>query len=165
MATAGAMESVDMFYPKKRVREKNFYHHSAPKRQYTDWCPRKTAHLMVLDSSLLACDVVVSVAEQANDIEQTVEARFNRLAREWSASVGNVSSLTAMAEHPKYREIISLGWEVVPFLLRDLQQSHRFWLPALAQITTIQPYDPRDAGNSKRMIDAWIKWGKRKQFI
>jgi len=159
MATAEAIESVGMFYPAKKVREKNFYHRSSPKKQYTDWCRLKTADRIVVDSS------VVSAIEQVKAVDRTVENRFHRLAEEWSASVGNVSSLTAMAEHPKYREIIDLGWDVVLHLLHDLQQNHRFWFPALTEITTIQPYDPRDAGNSKRMIDAWIKWGKRKQLI
>lgn len=160
MATATVMEPADMFYPAKRVRERNFYLHPSPKKKYADWCRLKTADRIVLDSS-----IVENAAEQAKAIEPTVENRFRRLAEEWSASVGNVSSLTAMAKHPKYREIIDLGWDVVPFLLQDLQQNHRFWFPALTEITTIQPYDPRDAGNSKRMIDAWIKWGKRKQLI
>jgi hypothetical protein len=165
MATAEVMELVGMFYPAKKVREMDFYHHSSPKKRYTDWCPRKTADRMILDSSVVVSDVVIPVVEQDKDIKGRVENEFNKLAWEWSASIGNVSSLTAMAEHPKYHEIINLGWDVVPFLLRDLQQNHRFWLPALAEITTIRPYDQRDAGNSKRMIDAWITWGKKKKLI
>ena len=162
MATAGVIESVDVFHSPKEVREKNFYHRSPPKKQHIDRCPRKTTGRIALDSSP---DVAVSAVEETTDIKETVENRFNRLAREWSASVGNISSLTAMAEHPKYREIISLGWEVVPCLLRDLQHNRRFWFPALAEITTIRPYDPRDAGNVKRMTDAWVKWGKLKRLI
>lgn len=162
MATAGVIESVDVFYSAKKVREKNFYHRSPPKKQYIDWCPRKTTGRIALDSSL---DVVVSAVEETTDIKQTVENRFNRLAQEWSASVGNISSLTAMAEHPRYHEIINLGWDVVPFLLRDLQQNRGFWFPALSAITKITPYDLRDAGNGKRMTKAWIQWGKRKQLI
>lgn len=160
MATAGVMDPVDIFYPAKRLREKDFYHHGSPKKWYADWCSQKTADRMVLDSS-----VFVFAAEQTKATERTVEDRFNRLAGEWSASVGNVSSLTAMAEHPRYREIVSLGWDVVPYLLQDLQNSRRFWFPALAEITTIRPYDPRDAGNVKRMTEAWVKWGKLKRLI
>ncbi len=162
MATAGVIESVGMFYRAKKVREKNFYHRSSPRKQYVDWCPRKTAGRIVLDSSL---DVVVSALEETKDIKWTVENRFNRLAKEWAASVGNISSLTVMAEHPRYREIINLGWDVVPFLLRDLQQNRGFWFPALSAITKITPFDPRDAGNGKRMTKAWIEWGKRKRLI
>lgn len=96
---------------------------------------------------------------------ETLPRRFHRLADEWSKETANVSSLTAMANHPKYREIVAMGWAAVPLLLKDLQQSTRFWFPALEEITGIRPFDPRDAGNGKRMIEAWTKWGKRKQFI
>jgi hypothetical protein len=168
METAGVMDSIDMFYPAKRARERNFYQHPSPKKRYADWCRVKAPDRIILDSSLVVSDVVTSAFEHvkdAEDVKRTVENEFNRLAREWSAAVGNISSLTAMAEHPKYREIIDLGWDVVPFLLHDLQRNRRFWFPALTKITTIQPYDPRDTGNSKRMIDAWIEWGKKKQLI
>jgi hypothetical protein len=97
--------------------------------------------------------------------QETVAERFHRLAAEWSREVQNVSSLTAMVAHPKYRQIVDLGWEVVPFLLTDLQRNKRFWLPALHEITEIQPFDSSDAGNSKRMMNAWIKWGKNKRYI
>jgi hypothetical protein len=97
--------------------------------------------------------------------QETVAERFHQLAAEWSREVQNVSSLTAMAEHPKYRQIVDLQWDVVPFLLTDLQRNKRFWLPALHEITGIQPFDPSDAGNSKRMMSAWIKWGKNKRYI
>jgi hypothetical protein len=96
---------------------------------------------------------------------ETLPNRFRRLADEWSRETANVSSLTAMANHPKYREIIDMQWAVVPLLLKDLQQNTRFWFPALEEITGIRPFDARDAGNGKRMIEAWIKWGKRKQLI
>jgi hypothetical protein len=42
-----------------------------------------------------------------------------------------------MTEHPKYRQIVSLGWDVVPFLVLDLQRNRRYWLPALQEITGI----------------------------
>lgn len=160
MATAEVMELVDAFYPAKRSRERNFYHHSSPKKRHAEWCRAKTPA-----RKMLVLSPVAATVEQAEDVKDRVENEFNRLAREWSASVGNISSLTAMVGHPKYREVVKLGWDVVPFLLRDLQQNKRFWLPALAEITTIRPYDPRDVGNSKRMTDSWIKWGKKKQLI
>jgi hypothetical protein len=94
--------------------------------------------------------------------EEEVEAHFNKLAAAWEEDVSNMSSLTAMIGHPKYREIVDMKWQVVPFLINDLQHNKRFWLPALEEITGVQPFDPSDSGNSKRMIDAWVRWGKYK---
>jgi len=96
-------------------------------------------------------------------VEQpTTEEIFRQLAREWSSEVRAVSSLTAMASHPKYRQIVKLGWSVVPLLIADMKQNKRFWTPALREITGIQPFDPSDAGNSKIVIEAWVNWGKNK---
>jgi hypothetical protein len=88
-----------------------------------------------------------------HEVQETVAERFHRLAAEWSQEVQNVSSLTAMVAHPKYRQIVDLKWDAVPFILTDLQRNKRFWLPALYEITGIQPFDPSDAGNSKRYIE------------
>jgi hypothetical protein len=97
--------------------------------------------------------------------ELNVKKLFNLLADEWSRETANVSSISALTSHRSYQEIVRLGWEVVPLLLADLQTNRRFWFPALHEITQIRPFDPSDAGNSKRMTDAWIKWGQRKQLI
>src|SRR5271157_2234093 len=95
-----------------------------------------------------------SVADTAVE-EEPLSERFHRLADEWSKDIASISSLDAMVSHPNYQEIIKLGWDVVPYLLTDLQQNKRFWFPALAEITKIRPFDLRDAGNGKRMIEAW----------
>lgn len=98
----------------------------------------------------------------ASAIIETLPERFRRLADEWSRETANVSSLTAMANHPKYREIVDMRWDVVPLLLEDLQENKRFWFPALEEITGIRPFDPKDVGNGKRMIESWLKWVKEK---
>lgn len=96
---------------------------------------------------------------------ESVEVRFYRLAAEWSHSTAHVSSTTAMTAHPVYQQIISLGWEVVPTMLADLRDNRRFWFPALAAITGVRPFDRRDAGNGRRMTEAWLAWGKKKGLI
>lgn len=95
----------------------------------------------------------------------TVEERFHKLADEWSCETGSSSSMMATTRHPKYAEIIDLGWDVLPVMLMDLQTNHRFWFPALYEITHVRPFDESDVGNGKRMIQAWVEWGKRKKLI
>jgi hypothetical protein len=88
--------------------------------------------------------------------------RFYRLADDWSVETGHVSSTKDLTSNSSYQEIIRLGWDVVLLLLKDLQENQRFWFPALYAITGVRPFDPSDAGNSKRMVQAWIKWGNMK---
>ena len=123
-----------------------------------------TISILKCDADAREADRVKSTATNA-EAKETVAERFHRLAAEWSKEIQNVSSLTIMTEHPKYRQIVSLGWDVVPFLVLDLQRNRRYWLPALQEITGIQPFDRSDMGNGKRMMEAWTRWGKNKHYI
>lgn len=132
-----------------------------------DWCPPTPQYWR--DKSLygLLEQIWQWPEEIANEsceptTDEEVEAHFNKLADEWEEDASNISSLTALVGHPKYREIVNMRWSVVPFLINDLQRKKRFWLPALEEITGIQPFDPSDSGNSKRMIESWVRWGKQK---
>ena len=66
---------------------------------------------------------------------ETLEARFQRLANIWQKAVAHLSSSSKRESHPAYKEIITLGPAVVPFLLRDLETTHRHWFTALTAIT------------------------------
>ena len=98
-------------------------------------------------------------------IEESIEERFHQLATTWVANTRHISSTKDLTSYPAYQEIIGLGWRVVPLLLKDLQENKRFWFPALYAITNVRPFDPSDAGNGRRMTDAWIRWGRRKGLI
>jgi len=105
------------------------------------------------------------VAEMRDDhflAAETVSVRFHRLANEWSANTMHISSASDLINDKRYQEIIDLGWDVVPYLLTDLQQNKRFWFPALAAITGVRPFDPSDTNSPRRMTEAWVRWGKRK---
>ena len=91
---------------------------------------------------------------------ETVEERFRRLAEIWHRETGHVSSMSAASNHPVYREIIDLGQEVVPSLLRDLEEHHAHWFEALREITGAQPIPKSVAGNIPKMADAWLHWAR-----
>lgn len=95
----------------------------------------------------------------------SLEQRFRALADEWTRETMHISSASDIINDRRYQEIINLGWDVVPYLLHDLQQNKRFWFPALAAITGVRPFDPSDASNPRRMTEAWVKWGKRKGLL
>lgn len=111
------------------------------------------------------CLLHAAIPSTASVQVESTEARFRRLAKEWSSEVGTVSSISAMTSHPKYQEIVDLGWDVVPFLLTGLQKGGGFWFTALHRITGIRPFDPSEAGNYPRMREAWIKWGQWKGIV
>ena len=53
-----------------------------------------------------------------------------------------------------------MGRPVVPYLLAELKNRRGYWFAALHEITGIRPFDAHEAGNSKRMTEAWLNWGR-----
>jgi hypothetical protein len=136
-------------------RKAAIYAHSRTRHSvYTEWIAKTGAE-----------NADVQQLAHADATPTNLQARFRKLANEWSSEVSNISSVGSLTSHPKYQEIVRLGWEVVPYLLADLQQNRGFWFTALNEITGIRPFDPSDAGKKKRMTEAWVKWGKRKGII
>jgi hypothetical protein len=58
----------------------------------------------------------------AGTLGRDLENRFKQLAAEWRRDVALLSSVTAIVEHPAYRQIIALGRDVVPLILRELEK-------------------------------------------
>jgi hypothetical protein len=90
-----------------------------------------------------------------------VHLRFQKLVRRWRKETSHWSLASRMAAHPAYREIISMGWAVVPLLLAELRRKPDHWFIALEEITGENPVLPECAGNVKKMADAWIQWGEQ----
>jgi hypothetical protein len=89
-----------------------------------------------------------------------VEERFRRLEAKWMAEVGHHSSTTRLVNHPAFQEIIRMGHDVVPFMLRDLEERPRLWVWALPDITGADPVPASDRGNIAKMSEAWLRWGR-----
>ena len=95
---------------------------------------------------------------------ETLEERFLRLAAVWHRETAYLSSMTEASSHPAYQEIIHLGPEVVPLLLRDLQAHHSHWFAALRAITGAEPIPPSVAGDIPKMAEAWLCWAKDNDY-
>jgi hypothetical protein len=95
---------------------------------------------------------------------ETLDEKFQRLAKTWQSAVAHLSSSTKRENHPAYKEIIALGPAVVPLLLRDMQANHRHWFTALTAITGADPVLEEDAGKILKMIESWLTWGKDKGY-
>jgi hypothetical protein len=94
-----------------------------------------------------------------------VDRRFKLLSSRWKAEVGMISSVTELARHRDYVEIVRMGWPAVPLILRELQKSPDHWFPALQQITGANPVSQNDRGRVKAMAQAWIRWGRENGLI
>ena len=97
--------------------------------------------------------------------EPAVANRFERLSNRWKEETEFLSSTTAMVAHPAYREIILLGEQVIPFLLKDLQKEPAHWFEALQSITGENPVPGDHRGNIPAMREDWLAWGRQRKLI
>jgi hypothetical protein len=91
---------------------------------------------------------------------ETIEERFRRQAAAWHLAIAHHSSMTVRNNHPAYQEIVRMGPEVVPLLLRDLEENHTHWFTALRLITGANPIPESAAGNIPRMVEARLRWAR-----
>jgi len=103
---------------------------------------------------------VASAPPQSSPTLENIEARFQRLAETWVAAVAHHSSTSIQNSHPAYLEIIGMGHQVVPLLLRDLRLTGRPWFAALKAITCAEPVALEDRGNTHKVKEAWLQWGR-----
>jgi lactam utilization protein B len=76
-----------------------------------------------------------------------------------------MSSTVKMSQHPAYQEIVSMGNQILPLLLRELKNNPLYWLSALSQITGENPIKPEQRGKIKQMAEAWLEWGKNQGYV
>jgi hypothetical protein len=100
-------------------------------------------------------------APEQPDLEQT----FSELAEQWRQETAIYSSVSKKAMHPAYQRIIGMGPAAIPLILRALQQQPEHWFWALTAITREDPVRPEDAGDVRRMTEAWLEFGRGRGYL
>ena len=96
----------------------------------------------------------------------TLEQKFYKLAKQWKEDTMFLSDPNAIYDNSYYKEIISLGPDVIPIIFKELQRKIDFWFEALRQLTGEEPYIAKeDWGRVKVIAEAWLKFGKIKGYI
>ena len=102
---------------------------------------------------------------RANEIGQAeIEKTFIKLANQWLSETRGLSSTNEMSMHPAYQQIIGMGSAVVPLLLRELEKNSGRWFWALKSITREDPVPSQSNGKTRKMIRAWLDWGKERNY-
>jgi hypothetical protein len=89
-----------------------------------------------------------------------LEQRFHTLVERWRGSRNLARTATGSAMHPAYQEIIGLGRDGLPLILRELQREVDHWFWALRAITGVDPVAPSDRGDLDKMAHAWLRWAR-----
>lgn len=117
------------------------------------------------DTAALDKWIEKSIAVKKESESARVERKFQLLAKEWRDETAHLSSTTKLVMHPKYQNIIGMGPAVLPILFRELQKNPDHWFWALCAITEEDPTNPEDAGDLRKMSEAWLKWAREKGYL
>lgn len=91
--------------------------------------------------------------------------KFNRLKTEWEAETAHFSSITKIAMHSAYQQIIGMGQVAIPLILSEMDKKPDHWFWALRSITGEDPVLPEHKGRLKQMTEDWLKWGKEHSYV
>ncbi len=90
------------------------------------------------------------------------EERFEKLAEEWRRECAHLSSIREKVLHPAYQQIIGMGKDALPLLLRELEREPDHWFWALWAITQENPVLPEHRGRVRLMAQDWLDWARRR---
>jgi hypothetical protein len=101
-----------------------------------------------------------AATDDSHDGDAPVKRRFQELVRQWKTATEFTSSITEMATHPAYQQIIGLGRDTLPFLFDELRRDPDQWFWALKAITGEDPVPAAARGNLDGMTHAWLDWAR-----
>ena len=94
-----------------------------------------------------------------------IETQFRVLADQWRTETGGFSFDYQREQHPAYDQIVRLGENAIPWILRELRDRPYHWFSVLETLTGDNPINSEAEGNFQRMVDAWVDWGEKKGYI
>jgi len=93
-----------------------------------------------------------------------IETKFFTLKQRWEENTAMLSSITEIAMHPDYQQIIGMGPIAIPLIIRELKNKPNHWFWALKSISGEDPVTPEKRGRIKEMTEAWINWWEESQY-
>ncbi len=97
--------------------------------------------------------------------ESEYSIKFQELKLVWESDTAINSSITEIAMHPAYQQIIGMGRSAIPLILEEMNEKPGHWFWALKSITGEDPVLPEQRGRIKEMTKAWLSWGKEQGYI
>ena len=95
----------------------------------------------------------------------TVDQRVAQLAETWRRERGYSSSLSDMILMSSYQQIIGLGREAIPAIVRELRARPDHWFWALQVISGVNPVPESSEGRVKEMAKAWMAWAQAEGIL
>ncbi len=87
---------------------------------------------------------------------------FDVLATRWRRETGGMSVISARYKHPAWEQILSLGPEVVPEILRRIEHQPDHWHAALVKLTGENPIPVGEKITISQVCARWVSWGRER---
>jgi len=91
--------------------------------------------------------------------------RFHKLKNEWETDTAAHSSLTEIAMHSAYQQIIGMGQVAILLIMDEIRKKPGHWFWALKSITGQDPVPPEKRGRIKDMTEAWLHWWEDHMYL
>lgn len=99
-------------------------------------------------------------------IHKYMESRFEELLGEWIRSTSHHSALQAIDAHPARQEIVSMGKQIVPTVLQNIDRYTIALSGILVELTGENPVKKSEhVGRVKFIAEDWKVWGREKGYI
>jgi hypothetical protein len=105
------------------------------------------------------------MVETAKKGESLAEKQFNELAAKWRKETGGYSTMIHIAGNNNYLDIIGMGKDVLPYIIKDLQKEPDYWFVALKHITKENPVPKEHIGDIDKMAEDWLNWARENKII
>lgn len=93
-----------------------------------------------------------------------LKEKFESLVKKWKEDTRFASTVLEMATNPSYQQIIGMGRQAVPLILKQLAKKPEHWFWALNAITGEDPVPENSRGKLPQMTKAWLEWGQQKGY-
>lgn len=119
------------------------------------------------ESEMVTRAIEISLREYFIPIsrESIPVVRFQRLKDIWKEETAFLSSVSDIAMHAAYQQIIGMGSTAVPLIMREMGERPAQWFWALKSIAGEDPVPPEHRGNVTEMTRIWLRWGKERGYI
>ena len=108
---------------------------------------------------------MATLSKSTIDVAEPLQGRFQILRDDWKSKTRHLSNTAQIALIFSYQQIIGMGPDVVPLILRELQKETDHWFWALEAITGENPVSEQDAGEMQATAQAWLEWGQRHGLV
>lgn len=91
--------------------------------------------------------------------------KFRALVDTWTRDTATTSSMTGLILHPAYQQVIGMGPQAIPYLLKELSVRPNHWFWALTSITGVNPVTQELSGDLPAMTRVWLDWGRARGYV